>query len=207
MVQPSVEAARRLGGQASQFGSCYDILSLMVRDGERDDRHAPNRYLFSPQTRLGQAGGSGLPSRASWPFEFHSTRDVTEQLATSRRYAPSPRRRLAVCDAARDAANNAEGRAQRCKLSLPATYAKIKPWAAAGEIALRHVLGVDELGLLATSLFKSALTSGTYVHYSSNLTAFFKFCNVFSLDLLEVMWTSHTTSRGLVYEAKCPRLV
>jgi hypothetical protein len=41
---------------------------------------------------------------------------------------------------------------------------------------MRTVLGEDELGLLATSLFKSALTSGTYVRYSSNLTGFFKFC-------------------------------
>ena len=51
---------------------------------------------------------------------------------------------------------------------------------------MNTVLGEDELGLLATSLFQSALTSGTYVHYSSNLTGFFKFCTEHSLEPLEV---------------------
>jgi hypothetical protein len=49
---------------------------------------------------------------------------------------------------------------------------------------MRSVLGEDELGLLATSLFQSALTSGTYVHYSSNLTGFFKFCSEHALEPL-----------------------
>jgi len=37
-------------------------------------------------------------------------------------------------------------------------------------------------GLLATSLFHSALTTGTYTHYSSNLTSFFKFCTVLCIQ-------------------------
>ncbi len=48
------------------------------------------------------------------------------------------------------------------------------------------VLGEDELGLIATSLFQSALTVGTCGHYSSNLTSFLKFCPLASLDPLEV---------------------
>ncbi len=49
---------------------------------------------------------------------------------------------------------------------------------------MRSVLGEDELGLLAISLFQLPLTSGTYVHYSSNLTGFFKFCTEHSLEYL-----------------------
>ena len=43
---------------------------------------------------------------------------------------------------------------------------------------MKQVLVEDELGRIATSLFQSALTSGTYGHYSSNLAGFFKFCDV-----------------------------
>jgi hypothetical protein len=48
------------------------------------------------------------------------------------------------------------------------------------------VLGDDELGKVASSLFQSSLTSGTYRHYSSNLNGFFKYCDLFLLDPLEV---------------------
>jgi hypothetical protein len=49
---------------------------------------------------------------------------------------------------------------------------------------MRTVLGEDELGFLATSLFQSTLTSVTNTHYSSNLTGFFKFCSEHSLEPL-----------------------
>ncbi len=62
---------------------------------------------------------------------------------------------------------------------------------------MKQVLGKDELGRIATSLFQTALTSGTYGNYSLNLTGFFKFCNLLLIDLLQVTpWTSHATSRG-----------
>jgi len=51
---------------------------------------------------------------------------------------------------------------------------------------MKQVLGEDDLGQIESSLFHSALTSGTYVHYSSNLTGFFKFCDVFLIDPLQV---------------------
>ena len=47
-------------------------------------------------------------------------------------------------------------------------------------------MGEDELGRIAASLFQTALTSDTYVHYSSNLTGFFKFCELFLIDPLQV---------------------
>ena len=49
---------------------------------------------------------------------------------------------------------------------------------------MKTVLGEDELGRLATSLFQSALTTGTYTHYSSSLTGFFNFCAEQSLEPL-----------------------
>ena len=55
-----------------------------------------------------------------------------------------------------------------------------------GQVAMKHVLGEDELGRIATSLFPSALTSGTYGHYSSNLTGFFKYCDLFVIEPLQV---------------------
>ena len=42
------------------------------------------------------------------------------------------------------------------------------------------------MGRIAASLFQSALTFSTYVHYSSNLSGFFKFCNLFLIDPLQV---------------------
>jgi hypothetical protein len=74
--------------------------------------------------------------------------------------------------------------AKRYKLDLPA--AQKKPWAASGQASMKQVLGENELGRIAVSLFQSALTSATYVHYSSNLAGFFKFCNLFLIDPLQV---------------------
>jgi hypothetical protein len=51
---------------------------------------------------------------------------------------------------------------------------------------MKQVLEEHEIGRIAASLFQSALTSGTYVHYSSNLTGFFKFFDVFLIDPLQV---------------------
>ena len=48
------------------------------------------------------------------------------------------------------------GKAHRHKISLPPTTSKIKPWAAAGKAAMQHVLGEDELGLLATAMYVPA---------------------------------------------------
>ena len=64
------------------------------------------------------------------------------------------------------------------------------------------VLGEDELGLLATTLFSSALTSGTYVHYSSNLTGFFKFCSEHALEHLET--TPVDIARYIAWESAAP---
>ena len=50
---------------------------------------------------------------------------------------------------------------------------------------MQQALGEDELGLLVTSLFQSALTSGTNVNYSTILTGSFKFCNERALEPLE----------------------
>ena len=50
-------------------------------------------------------------------------------------------------------------RARRYKLELPA--AQKKPWSASGQAAMKQVLGKDDLGRIATSLFQSALTFGT----------------------------------------------
>ena len=49
---------------------------------------------------------------------------------------------------------------------------------------MRIILGGEELGLLDTTRFQSALTSGTCVHYSSNLTDFFKSCTEHAFELL-----------------------
>jgi hypothetical protein len=44
------------------------------------------------------------------------------------------------------------------------------------------MLEEDELGQLATSLFQSALTTGTRRNYGSNLASFYKFCDSFVLN-------------------------
>ncbi len=48
------------------------------------------------------------------------------------------------------------------------------------------MFGEDELGQLATSLFQSALTTGTQKNYGSNLTSFYMFCDSFLLNPLTV---------------------
>jgi hypothetical protein len=63
-----------------------------------------------------------------------------------------PVRTLAALDAVGKTATPNGGRAQCYTLSLPAQD-KSKPWAAAGKVTMRSVLGEDELGLLTTSLF------------------------------------------------------
>ena len=63
-----------------------------------------------------------------------------------------PVRPLTALDGGKKKKNAAGGRAQRYTLSLP-THDKTKPWAVAGKAAMRSVLGEDELGLLANSLF------------------------------------------------------
>ena len=85
--------------------------------------------------------------------------------------------------------------ARHYKLDL--LKAQKKPWAASSQTSIKQVLGEDELSRIAASLFQFALTSGTYVHYSSNLTSFFKFCNLSLIDPSKSpRWTSHATSRG-----------
>ena len=65
---------------------------------------------------------------------------------------------------------------------------------------MRTLLGEDELGPFATSLFQSALTSGAYVHYSSNLAGFFKFCTEHTLEPLA------TTPVDIARDRKSTRL-
>jgi len=53
---------------------------------------------------------------------------------------------------------------------------------------------LERMNWAAASLFQPTLTLGTYVHYSSNLAGFFKFCNLFLIDPLQVT-NGHRTLR------------
>ncbi len=85
--------------------------------------------------------------------------------------------------ATRAAENAAHGRRTlRYALHLPKDTRK--SWASSSTSALKSLFGSDELGRIATALFQSALTEQTKDNYSSNLSAFYKFCGERLLDPL-----------------------
>ena len=75
-------------------------------------------------------------------------------------------------------------RPRRYTLRLPTTRGAAR--ASTSTTALSTVFGEDELGRIATSLFQSALATGTKGNYESNLGSFFSFCEEFLLDPLGV---------------------
>ena len=75
-------------------------------------------------------------------------------------------------------------RGRRYDLQLPTTRKTKRP--STSTTALSSIFGNDELGRIATSLFQSALSTGTKENYNSNLSGFFRFCDESLLDPLAV---------------------